>query len=527
MLPAFPGERRYQSPEAIARAERVRKGMFLGVLTVAWGAIYLLWAWQNLNHAYPVISFGVLTAEAMCLTLFALVVFGTRQKRFKPPQGLRALPYPLPSADIFVVVSGQSLHVVTTTLRAVAGVRWPGEKTVYVLDDSDNHSVRVQAQSLGFVYLTRSVGEQVERSSVERQHYCRAGSLNHAMSMSSGDLILVLDANHEPVVDILEALSGYMSFPEVAFVQCRQGYLAPESDPFYSRNTFFHRTVQSALDSANAVLSRGSGVLYRREALKSVGGFASWNTGEALTTSYKLHAQGWKSFYLPHSLTTAAAVDTIQGVYRHRGRWSADAFRLLLYDCPLFRHGMSWRVRLTYLTIPLAYLVPGLAVPFLLCAPLWSYVSGQPIFTSDFPTFVLVRGAYFVAMALALRVLYAKQSPAKLIQFTAGLFPIFLWGIIRAIISGIRRKQTFRPGNATPESQLPSWVLLSPQLALFAASALLPYIAFHAGTLPPQQVAINGTISLLALWCLSHVLAAGLLPRRFFSAGKSPADIYS
>ena len=105
-----------------------------------------------------------------------------------------------------------------------------------------------------------------------------------------------------------------MRFPRVAFVQSRQSYLVPEGDPFFNEDRVFYGAVQLAMDSHDTVIACGSAVLYRRAALDDIGGFAIWNLVEDLTTSYHLHARGWKSFYYPFALSEGLAPG------RHLGR---------------------------------------------------------------------------------------------------------------------------------------------------------------------------------------------------------------
>ena len=63
----------------------------------------------------------------------------------------------------------------------------------------------------------------------------------------------------------------------MGYVQSKQAFFLPEGDPFYNSDKVFYETIQSSNDQANAVISCGSGVVYRRRALEEMGGFATWN----------------------------------------------------------------------------------------------------------------------------------------------------------------------------------------------------------------------------------------------------------
>ena len=165
------------------------------------------------------------------------------------------------------------------------------------------------ARSLGCHYRSRPLaGEPLKDS--------KSGNLNFGLSQSQGELILVLDADQVPAPDILTRLTGYFRLPRLAFVQTKQSFFLPEGDPFYNGDEVFYDAVQLSNDQANAVISCGSGVLYRRSALMEMGGFATWNLVEDVTTSYELLSRGWKGIYFPYALTRGLAPQTLAGVYR-------------------------------------------------------------------------------------------------------------------------------------------------------------------------------------------------------------------
>ena len=203
-----------------------------------------------------------------------------------------------------------------------------GELTVYVLDDGDSEKVEAEARAHGFSYRSR------RRSDVSRDG-AKAGNLNFGFAHTDGELILVLDADQVADPRILHALAGYMRFLSVGFIQSRQSYLVPDGDPFFNLDRVFYEAVQLGYDDRDNAISCGSGVLYRRAALADIGGFASWNLVEDLTTSYELHSHGWKSFYYAHAVSIGLAPSEIWGVYRQRGQWTLDTMRLFFWDNPL------------------------------------------------------------------------------------------------------------------------------------------------------------------------------------------------
>lgn len=328
------------------RPRRLRAQAF-SLLALVLGLAYLLWAgrlvwrtpgWQDLLF---------LAAEVLSFLLLALLAFGAWHRRAHRPEGLE--PLAGRTVDIFIPCCGEPLPVIRTTLEAVARLRHC-PMTVYVLDDGALPQVASLARSLGFQYLSRpAAGLSLVDS--------KSGNLNFGLSHSRGEFILVLDADQVPDPEIISRMSGFFRLPRVAYVQSQQAFFLPDEDPFYNRDQVFYETLQLSNDQANAVISCGSGVIYRRQALEGMGGFATWNLVEDFTTSYELLSRGWKGIYFPYALSRGLAPLTLAGVYRQRFQWCLDTMRLFFWDNPLFKKGFHWPQRCHFLTVMASYLV--------------------------------------------------------------------------------------------------------------------------------------------------------------------------
>ncbi|NOT44550.1 MAG: glycosyltransferase, partial [Acidobacteria bacterium] len=474
----------------------------LALLTLVSGGYYLVWAFRALNPAYPVIGAIFLAAEICSLALFAVATTGVWRLRFKPETGL-AIEHPW-TVDVLVPTYGEPIETLRATLEAASRIRWTGALTVYVLDDAGSADVEALAAEWGCRYLSR------RRAGVP-QRDAKAGNLNFGLAHATGDLVLVLDADQRAFPQILEALAGYMRFERVAFVQSQQSFTVPQEDPFYSNDRVFYEAVQLGLDGGDAAISCGSGVLYRRAALDDIGGFATWNLLEDLTTSYTLHAAGWKSFYYPHALSVGLAPTDIWGVYQQRGQWAFDTMRLILWDNPLFKRSLGWFPRVTYLIIGLSYLCAAFVFPFFFLIPIWSYLTGGNVLNRPELEFALVRSAYFVCMTLAMQFLFRFRQPGKQFQMLTGLFPIYARGIVRAFFYQKGRKPEYRPNNRPRQRPVrPRALAVLPQLLVLAGNGLLPFYATVSGRVPGRLIAANIAISTLAIWSLLPVVLAAL-----------------
>ena len=113
-------------------------------------------------------------------------------------------------------------------------------------------------------------------------------------------------------------------------MQSKQAFWVSKDDPFYDRNEVFFDVVQAGFDAVNSVISCGSGVMYRRAALESIGGFATWNLVEDYTTAYELANAGWKTYYYPYSLAIGLVPGDVRGVMHQRHQWALDTMRVFL-----------------------------------------------------------------------------------------------------------------------------------------------------------------------------------------------------
>ncbi len=485
------------------------------LLTVALGLVYLGWlawvVWRS--RGLPDLCF--LAAEALAFLLLATLAFDIWHLRFHRPEGL-PLASP-PPVDVFVTCCGEPLPVIHTTLQAIRRIAYE-PLTVYVLDDGGSPQVEALACSLGFHYHSRV------RAGLPRRD-AKSGNLNFGLSLSRGEFILVLDADQVPQPDIVTRLAGFFQIPRVAYVQSRQSFYLPEGDPFYNRDEIFYEVIQCANDRANAVISCGSGVMYRRAALEELGGFATWNLIEDFTTSYELVSRGWKGIYYPYALTRGLAPLDLAGVYRQRFQWCLDTMRLFFWDNPLRKPGLSLCQRLHFLVIMVSYLVSGLVFPVFYVIPLLAYWQGYAILEGQEWPYLALRGAYLGATLLMFRYLFHGKQAAKQFRMLCGLFPVYAAAIGAALLYPPGRKPAYRLNNHAPFVEARPWWCLLPQLLVVGLHLTLPLLSLHFGWAPVNLVVFNSLFSAFVIWTLGDVILVGL-QRPQFSAATDPRQVY-
>jgi cellulose synthase (UDP-forming) len=481
------------------RRHRQRIGaLFLAFLHVGAGVAYVAWIIPRLNLEawYVTIPFFFAELTALLATsYFALTIRHPREHR----EGGTGRTPPQLSLDVWVTTAGEPLSILEPTVAAASRIRFP-RKTVYLLDDCESDEVARLAAAYGCEYLGRKDHSDA-----------KGGNLNYALERTRGDLLLVLDADQVPDANLMEQTGGYFSFPDVAFVQTAQSFAHPAGDPWGNADTLFYSIIQKSKDSDNAAFSCGSGVVYRRTALGSIGGFSTWNLVEDVHTSMRLHARGWKSIYHGYPLTTGTAPAEIVGYSRQRSQWAVDSLRMLFWDNPFRHRGLSFPQKLQYTYTGAAYLIAAFVLPFYFLLPVWSNVSGTFVIDTPAWQYAIMRGVYFAATFAMLHLLSRPTRGLKSFRFWAGMFPAFIVATGRALLARNTKpgyRVTAKDGGQPSAGARRRGVW--PQASVIALVAMALLWGWGRGTLPTDALVVNSLWSFWILWTLTPIVREGL-----------------
>lgn len=226
------------------------------------GFYYLSWRYlDSINWAFWPIALALVIAESYAYVeawLFGLTVWKARERPDPPPPPEGA------TVDVFITCYNEPVELVRQTVRAARAIRYPHE--THVLDDGNSSAMRAMAEAEGAGYIVRTIDW------IDRPRHAKAGNLNNAILQTSGEFLLILDADQVPSPDFLDRTLGYFRDPRVAFVQTPQWfYNVPPGDPFGSQAPLFYGPIQQGKDGWNAAFFCGSNAVLRREALMQIG----------------------------------------------------------------------------------------------------------------------------------------------------------------------------------------------------------------------------------------------------------------
>ncbi len=330
-----------------------RKSLTVIYVLLSAGGLYGLWAVFTKSWVwYP---FLISLAIMVPWTLYMIAV--TLRKpviTMATHEGMVATRYCPPSVDVFIPICGEDREVVANTFANVLKLEWAGELNVYVLDDSATDDLRELSWQCRFTYLRRP----------DRPYGKKSGNLNHALGVSSGDFIVVFDADFAPTPSFLRETIPYFLKADVGILQTSQyfsigrkgtvNWIARLGGVVQGMFFCWSQPGQQSRDSAFCV---GTNVLYRRAAIDAVGGIPICeHGGEDIITSVHMLALGWKTTYVPVNLARGLCPDTFTGAVNQQYRWALTTFGLIFPVRGMGDHGrVFWGCQMT-LTQRVSYL---------------------------------------------------------------------------------------------------------------------------------------------------------------------------
>jgi cellulose synthase (UDP-forming) len=341
---------------------------------VAWlyGFYWIVWRWSaSLNHNAIVFSVVLLLAETYGLISSLLMIWTVWKLSYRDappaPKGL--------SVDVFITNFDEPLEVLRRTAIGARAIRYP-HKT-YMLDDGKRDEVKAMAEALGLGYIRR-----------EGNAHAKAGNLNNAFKVTTGEFILQLDADHVPLPNILDRLLGYTIDPKVAFIQSPQDFyntdsfthvVNEETRSLWEENRIFFSLLQPGKDVWNGAFFCGSCVVLRRKAFDEIGGFSTKTVIEDMETSLVLHSHGWKSVYHGETLAYGLAPSSAFAYHVQRLRWGQGAMQILRKLNPLTYPGLTIPQRIAYLTSTVTYFDGIQKLIFYLSPALFFFTGWLPV----------------------------------------------------------------------------------------------------------------------------------------------------
>jgi cellulose synthase (UDP-forming) len=346
--------------------------LILITLSIAVSTRYIWWRFtETLQFPSEVEAFlgiGLILAETYAWLVLVLGYIQTAWPLHRPPVALPEDIADWPTVDLFIPTYNEPLSVVQNTVLGALSIDYPLDKLkIYILDDGRRDEFREFAEACGVGYITR-----------DNNLHAKAGNLNHALSVTDGELLALFDSDHVPTRAFLQLTIGwFLRDPRLSLVQTPHHFYSP--DPFErnlragttvpNEGQLFYGLIQDGNDLWNAAFFCGSCAVIRRSAVEEIGGFAVQTVTEDAHTALRLHRAGWNSAYLRLPLAAGLATERLAVHVGQRMRWARGMTQIFRVDNPLLGRGLNLGQRICYLNAMLHFFF-GLPRFIFLTAPL-------------------------------------------------------------------------------------------------------------------------------------------------------------
>ena len=456
------------------------------------------------------------------------ILGGKKKPRFDfthPPE-LTTFP------EVAIVVSSfkEPLQVVEDTLVCFYNLTYPN-KRIYFLDDTrydqtgwtekENNQYKKDIEA-----LCARIGVDLFR---RRWRGAKAGMINDFHSFLDGSppegfeftsfsglpqpgeekYIIVFDADMNPLPNFVQPLLAWMEAnPELAFIQTPQYYTNFEKNRVARaaglQQAVFYEYICEGKSEQDAMFCCGTNVIFRRQALREVGGFDESSVTEDFATSLKFHAHGWHSAYVNQVLAFGLGPEDLGGYFKQQFRWSLGTVGLLrpilqrLITHPTLLPPAKWW---EYLLSSTHYFVGWVMFVLFLC-PLFYLLFGVPSYFARPELYFLL---YFPYVVLSLTIFawtlaqrnYRPQELLTGVVLQAICFPVYMWSSLLAIL-GVRGNFKVTPkGHNTYLPLLQLWPQVGMGLLCFTAMAW-GVLRLYYEREPMYALAVN------SFWCLYH-----------------------
>ncbi|MCQ1059290.1 UDP-forming cellulose synthase catalytic subunit [Photobacterium sp. DNB23_23_1] len=454
---------------------------YLQLLMLLTGAfISIRYIWWRYDQTLPwessldmPFALALLVTEIYGITIYLLGIFVNAKHRDRAIIPINE-DKPLPTVDVFIPTYNESLRVVGPTIAAATQLQYPGIVNIWVLDDGGtaqklnnpdpeqanaarnrSNSLKKLCQQLSVNYLTRA-----------ENNHAKAGNINHALSHSNGDLILILDADHVPAKDFLKSTIGhFQQQPNLGFVQTPHFFVTPNpiernlgiENKVPSENEMFYNGILKGLDFWNASFFCGSAAVIRRKALDDIGGISTRTITEDADTALDIHAKGWDSAYINKAMIAGLSPDTFGSYVTQRTRWAQGMLQILMLNNPLLKRGLTLPQKLCYLNSTLFWFFPIFRMIYLI-APLCYLLFDLQIFVGNANDFIAYAVPHLVISILITQHLFGNNRNTLFSEFYETILAIFLAiPVLSAIINP--RKPSFA---VTPKGETTNHTHFSP-----------------------------------------------------------------
>ena len=310
--------------------------------------LYILWRVTTIptnNFISFILGITLYSAELLGLISFLIFQFLFTKKYKLIPKSLKDFKDgQVPTVDVLICTYNEPLELLKKTIVASKNLNYPKDKfKVYVCDDGKRNELKELCKLYDVNYITRNDNKGA-----------KAGNINNAINIISGDLFAVLDADMIPKKEFLNRTVGYFSNKNTAFVQTPQVYYNQDmyqynlSKNIPNEQDFFMRNIEEARASINAVLHVGTNAVFNRQYVLNIGGYPTCSITEDMAVGMLLQANGHDSIFINEELVLGLSATTFSELVKQRDRWCRGNLQVIKKFNIFFNKGLTLSQKIAY-----------------------------------------------------------------------------------------------------------------------------------------------------------------------------------
>ena len=288
-----------------------------------------------------VIYFGILgLLSAYGVYRYRMVYLFLRYRKHRPVPAARFADHKLPRVTVQLPLFNE-MYVAERLISSVAQLDYPRDLLeIQVLDDSTDQTTQIASETVKKYF---DQGFHITYFHRDNREGFKAGALEAGLKKSSGEFVLIFDADFTPRPDCLRRMIDYFTDERVGMVQMRWSHINAD----YSLLT----KVQSIMLDGHFVIEQtarnrcggffnfnGTAGMWRREAIEWSGGWQHDTLAEDTDLSYRAQLMGWQFVYLADDDVPSELPVDINAFKSQQRRWAKG-----LVQVGLKMMGRIWR----------------------------------------------------------------------------------------------------------------------------------------------------------------------------------------
>lgn len=400
--------------------------------------VYIIWRYTVLpTDTWSGVILGILLyiAEIMGLWQFFFMQYIFSKEYSISKVTLDVYDGNLPTVDVFICTYNEPIRILEKTIIGALNLIYDRDKlNIYVCDDGKRQDVEKLCKLSEVQYITR-----------DENTGAKAGNINHALSITKGELFVVLDADMVCTKHFLSKTVGYFSELKMAFVQTPQVFYNKD---MYQRNLkkdipneqdFFMRDIQEGRAAIDAVLHVGTNAVFRRKYVEEIGLYPTNTITEDMAVGMQLQEKGLISIFINEALVLGLSASTYVDLARQRDRWCRGNMQVVKHYKPFRKSNLNFRQKLAYFDGTLYWFTSFQKMIYILC-PLWFLVTTQRSINTPITQLIQIFLPYFMGLLLIYKSIVPDTRTLKWAHiYDVAMAPHMCISIIKEIFSSKKK----------------------------------------------------------------------------------------